>query len=205
MTAIAATVLLTAADLGSKHWALGKLSVERVGLKTEACEPTAQGAHIDQRRPLGSIVLVKKYLEFRYAENCGAAFGLMRTMPSWVRKGVFYGAAIGVVALLWWLLISGRGSRFFVWSVPLITAGALGNLYDRMTLGYVVDFIRFHLDERWSYPTFNVADVWITVGVILILIDSFVHREPKPQESSDTPKAGASSAANVTPKSQTDT
>ena len=56
----------------------------------------------------------------------------------------------------------------------------MGNLYDRITLGYVVDFIRFHLDERWSYPTFNVADVWITAGVVLILIDSFVQR-PAPR------------------------
>ena len=177
---LAVTVLMTAADLGSKQWAFDELSTERLGLRTKPCEPTASGAQIDQRRPAGQVVLIENYLEFRYAENCGAAFGLMRTMPPMVRKAVFYGAAAGVITLLWWLLISGRGSRFFVWSVPLITAGAVGNLYDRITLGYVVDFIRFHLDERWSYPTFNVADVWITAGVVLILIDSFVQR-PAPR------------------------
>lgn len=170
------TVVLTAADLWSKSWALDNLSAERVGLTSEACEPTASGAHIDQRRPVGSVVLIEEYLEFRYAENCGAAFGLMRTVAPWVRKTIFYGAAVGVVGLLWWLLFSGRGSRYFLWSVPLITAGAIGNLYDRVTIGYVVDFIRFHLDDRWSYPTFNVADMWITIGVVLILIDSFVQR-----------------------------
>ena len=52
--------------------------------------------------------------------------------------------------------------------VPLIIAGAVGNFVDRVRLGYVVDFVRFHLDDRWAYPTFNVADAWITIGVALV-------------------------------------
>ena len=105
-----------------------------------------------------SVVLIDGYLEFRYAENCGAAFGFMRDMPTKVRKGVFYVAAAGAVVLLLWMII----------------AGAIGNFVDRVRFGYVVDFVRFHIHDRWAYPTFNVADAWITVGVTLILIEGFI-------------------------------
>jgi signal peptidase II len=57
--------------------------------------------------------------------------------------------------------------------VPLIASGALGNLVDRFRLGYVVDFVRFHLRDGFSWPTFNVADITITVGVGLLLIEGF--------------------------------
>jgi len=120
------------------------------------------------------VVLIDGYLELRYAENCGAAFGFMRDMPSAVRKGVFYVAAGGAVVLLLWMFMTGRGGILFAISVPLIVSGAIGNFVDRVRYGYVVDFIRFHLDERWAYPTFNVADAWITIGVVLILIEGFV-------------------------------
>ena len=53
-------------------------------------------------------------------------------------------------------------------------AGAVGNFVDRVRLGYVIDFVRFHLNDRWAYPTFNVADAWITIGVTLILIEGFI-------------------------------
>ena len=120
------------------------------------------------------VVLIDGYLEFRYAENCGAAFGFMRDMPTLVRKGVFYVAAAGAVVLLLWMFVTGRGGTLFAISVPLIIAGAVGNFVDRVRLGYVVDFVRFHLNDRWAYPTFNVADAWITIGVTLILIEGFV-------------------------------
>ena len=95
-------------------------------------------------------------------------------MPSLVRKGVFYVAAAGAVVLLLWMFVRGRGGRLFALSVPLIVAGAVGNFVDRVRLGYVVDFVRFHIDDRWAYPTFNVADAWITIGVILILLEGFL-------------------------------
>ncbi len=173
MLCLLAIVVLTGADLLSKQWALDKLS-EPSPLATEpVCEPNATGRVDPQRRQLAPVVLVDGYLEFRYAENCGAAFGFMRDMPSLVRKSVFYLAASGAVVLLLFMFASGRGGPLFAWSVPLIVAGALGNLVDRVNLGYVVDFVRFHLNDRWAYPTFNLADAFISVGVGLILIDGF--------------------------------
>ena len=171
---LAAVAALTAMDLGSKHWALDRLSEPSSRGANPVCEPDQFGRIAPQRAQTRPIVLIDGYLEFRYAENCGAAFGFMRDMPSIVRKGVFYVAAAGAVLLLLWMFVTGRGGTLFALSVPLIIAGALGNFVDRVRLGYVVDFVRFHLNDRWAYPTFNVADVWITVGVAFIFIEGFI-------------------------------
>jgi signal peptidase II len=161
-------------DLGSKHWALDRLSQPSTLGSDPVCEADAYGRIVPQRAQRPPVILIEGYLELRYAENCGAAFGFMRDMPSLVRKGVFYFAAGGAVVLLLWMFITGRGGGLFAISVPLIIAGAIGNFVDRVSLGYVVDFVRFHLNDRWAYPTFNVADAWITIGVVLILVEGFV-------------------------------
>ncbi len=171
---LAAIGVLTAMDLGTKHWALERLSQPSSRASDPVCEPDPYGRTEAQRSQRPPVVLIDGLLEFRYAENCGAAFGFMRDMPSAVRKGVFYVAAAGAVVLLLWMFITGRGGKLFAISVPLIVAGAIGNFVDRVKLGYVVDFVRFHLDDRWAYPTFNVADAWITIGVALILIEGFM-------------------------------
>jgi signal peptidase II len=170
---LAAIAALTAMDLGTKHWALGRLSQPSVRDSEPVCEPNEYGRTQPQRIQRPPVVLIDGFLEFRYAENCGAAFGFMRDMPSLVRKGVFYVAAVGAVVLLLWMFITGRGGALFAISVPLIVAGAVGNFVDRARFGYVVDFVRFHIQDRWAYPTFNVADAWITIGVALILIEGF--------------------------------
>lgn len=174
MLCLIATAVLAGVDLGTKHWALDRLSQPAAHGSDPVCEPDEYGHIRQQRTQRPPVVLVDRYLEFRYAENCGAAFGFMRDMPSLVRKGVFYLAAVGAVVLLLWMFATGRGGTLFAWSVPLIVGGAIGNFVDRVRFGYVVDFIRFHLNDRWAYPTFNVADAWITIGVAFILIDGFV-------------------------------
>lgn len=166
--------LLAALDLGTKQWALERLSEPSSYGSNPVCTPDERGQIRQQRTQTPPVILIDGYLEFRYAENCGAAFGFMRDMPPLVRKGVFYVAALGAVVLLLWMFATGRGGTLFAWAVPLIVAGAVGNLVDRVQLGYVVDFVRFHLNDRWAYPTFNVADAWITIGVVLILIDGFI-------------------------------
>jgi signal peptidase II len=171
---LVAVALLAALDLGSKHWALDRLSQPSPQGAGAVCEPNEYGRTEPQRAQRSPVVLIDGFLEFRYAENCGAAFGFMRDMPSLVRKGVFYVAATGAIVLLLGMFVTGRGGALFAISVPLIVSGAIGNLVDRVRLGYVVDFVRFHIHDRWAYPTFNVADAWITIGVALILIEGFV-------------------------------
>jgi signal peptidase II len=168
---LVATVVLTALDLASKEWAVAALSRELPGEPPPVCEPDERGYTPMQRARAQPVVLIEGYLEFRYAENCGAAFGLMNDMPGLVRHTVFGLAAILASVALLWMFVQGRGGWMFAASVPLIVSGALGNLVDRVRYGYVVDFIRFHLQDQWDYPTFNVADSTITVGVILLLLD----------------------------------
>ena len=87
---------------------------------------------------------------------------------------VFASAALLASVFLLGMYAQGRGSMLFLISVPMIIAGAVGNLWDRVRYGYVVDFIRFHWQERWEYPTFNIADIWITVGVVLLILDGLL-------------------------------
>ena len=189
---LAAIGILTAMDLGTKQWALERLSEPSSRASDPVCEPNEFGRTEAQRRQRQPVVLIDGLLEFRYAENCGAAFGFMRDMPSAVRKGVFYVAAAGAVVLLLWMFVTGRGGRLFAISVPLIVAGAIGNFVDRINLGYVVDFVRFHFDDRWAYPTFNVADAWITIGVALILIEGFMDGRREKQQAAKRAEAPAS-------------
>ncbi|MCB9708580.1 MAG: signal peptidase II [Myxococcales bacterium] len=168
---VIAIALLTAFDLGTKAWALGALSEPRPELDTPACEHDFAGHVPVQRFRTAPIVLIEGYLEFRYAENCAAAFSMLKDTPLLFRRVLFSLAAVLAIIMLMWMFIKGHGARWFAWSVPFILSGALGNLIDRLRLGYVVDFIRFHLRSGFEWPTFNVADAAITIGVIMLLID----------------------------------
>lgn len=128
-------------------------------------------------------VLIDNYLELRYAENRGAAFGMLHDAPAWVRSMIFTGAATIATGALLWMFISGAGGPLFAFSVPLVVSGALGNMVDRWRLGYVVDFIRLHVGNSWEWPTFNVADSTITVGVVLLLLDGIRTPQPQPPET----------------------
>jgi len=165
-------VLYTAVDLGTKEWALHSLSepvpAER---RPPVCEPTAQGYTLDQRRGTGSVVILEDLLELRYAENCGAAFSMLRTAPAWVRVAVFGFAAVAACVGLSWMFLRGAGGALFAAGVPLILSGALGNLVDRVRHGYVVDFILVHVTDTYDWPIFNVADIAIAIGGGLMLLD----------------------------------
>ena len=81
---------------------------------------------------------------------------------------------VGKSLLIVWLLRRG-GSAIYCLGLALILGGALGNLWDRLALGHVVDFLLFHY-RGWSYPAFNVADSAITVGAVLLIVDSLRSR-----------------------------
>jgi len=195
MVAAIATVALVALDLGTKQWAVDELSFRRPGPARPVCAPDEDGFRMTQRVPLEDVVVIDDYLRLHYAENCGAAFGLLRQAPSFLRHAVFGLAALAasiVLSLMFW---QGRGGALFAWSVPLIVSGAVGNLIDRARLGYVVDFIRFHIEDPalqgtflygFEWPTFNVADCGITIGVALLVLDGF--RENRATETH--PEAG---------------
>jgi signal peptidase II len=170
---LVAFALLTYADLASKDWALAALSRAPSSAPGPVCVSPEKGGGYFQRLQTAPRVLVPDYLELRYAENCGAAFGLLNDGPVWLRLALFAPAASAAILGLLWLFWTGYGGPLFAISVPLIASGALGNLVDRFRFGYVVDFVRFHVREVFAWPTFNVADVTITAGVILLLIEGF--------------------------------
>ena len=105
--------------------------------------------------------------------NPGAAFSFLASADGW-QRWFFAAVAIGASVLIAWLLRRG-GSRLYCAGLALIAGGALGNLWDRLAIGQVVDFLLFHY-AGWAYPAFNVADSAITVGAGLLIADSFRHR-----------------------------
>ncbi len=126
---------------------------------------------------------VFSWLNITLAHNYGAAFSFLSNAGGW-QRWFFIVLASGVsLVLLVWLLRLPRQDWMTGLGLALILGGAIGNLIDRVQLGYVVDFIDFHIDT-WHYPAFNVADSAITCGVILLLIDTFfMHRKGKMAES----------------------
>ena len=122
---------------------------------------------------LGQLMEVFPFFGWTLAYNYGAAFSFLHDAGGW-QRWFFAGIALAVsVGVVWWLTrLPERGARFLACALALVLGGAIGNLYDRMTLGYVVDFILVHY-QGWNFPAFNVADSAITVGAIMLVIDAF--------------------------------
>jgi signal peptidase II len=124
----------------------------------------------------GQPVRVFWWFNLTLQHNTGAAFSFLSDAGGWQRY-FFSAAAIGIsVALAIWLIVMPRGQWLLALSLGLILGGALGNLWDRVALGYVVDFISVHYDNNY-FPAFNLADSAISVGAVGMLLDSFVHRD----------------------------
>ena len=109
------------------------------------------------------------------AHNYGAAFSFLSDAGGWQRWGFSILAAGISIVIAVWLARLPVNRKLEGIALALILGGALGNLYDRLTLGYVVDFLDFH----WSgmhFPAFNVADSGISVGAILLILDGFINK-----------------------------
>lgn len=195
--ALVVLIVALAADLASKEWALQILSIAR-HQPVPLCVFDANSYKQDQRLRADAVELVPGWLELRYAENCGAAFGLGNTLGHRTRFALFFGAALLAIGVLGRMFLQGKGGSLFAYSVPLIASGAIGNIHDRIRHGYVVDFIRAY-HGTWEYPTFNVADAAISIGVALLLIEGiFTPAEKKPavmKESATVPVLEESAAA----------
>ncbi len=153
------SVLTLGIDLGTKQWA----------------EHT-----LDMRPPLQ---VLDKYVDFILARNKGGAWGLLQTTSELVRKPFFLlvsALAIGFIVTLYSRLLPRQ--RALKWGLPLVLGGALGNVFDRIHYGWVIDFIDVHvtrggIEHHW--PTFNIADVAICVGVALMAIDMMIGKKTR--------------------------
>ena len=116
---------------------------------------------------------VFSWLNMTLAHNYGAAFSFLSDAGGWQRW--LFSVLAGVVSLflLVWLIRLPRSDWLTGLSLSMIIGGAIGNLIDRIQLGYVVDFVDVYYRD-WHYPAFNVADSAITVGVVLLLLDGIV-------------------------------
>jgi signal peptidase II len=132
---------------------------------------------VQQAFEYGEHLTINSFFDLVRYHNEGAAFSFLANAGGW-QKWFFTGISIVAVVLITYLILKNLHNKLFCLGLALVLGGAIGNLYDRITLGYVVDFLYFHYREL-AWPAFNVADSAICVGVGLLLLDSF----KKPIES----------------------
>jgi len=124
---------------------------------------------------LFEILPVTQFLELTRLHNEGAAFSLLAQAGGWQRW--FFLALAGAIGVLiaWWLAtLPARGHPWLTIGLAAILGGALGNAVDRARHGYVVDFLHFHWGSAY-FPAFNAADIAITTGAAMLIIDAIMH------------------------------
>ena len=119
----------------------------------------------------GEQVEITSFLSLVHFQNTGAAFSFLSDQGGWQR---YFLIAISLLAVLYipWLINQYKKNILIVIGLLLILGGAIGNLYDRISYGYVIDFIYLHFNEFY-WPAFNVADSAISLGVLMFLYGSF--------------------------------
>jgi signal peptidase II len=145
---LAVSAVVLAADLATKAW------VSRVFQPGDSLEVT----------PFFNLVL---------AHNTGAAFSFLAGAGGWQRW--FFTAVTVVISVGIVVMLARRPGRWVSAALALVLGGALGNLFDRLTLGHVVDFVQLHA-AGYYWPAFNVADSGITVGVVMLVWDGLKPR-----------------------------
>jgi signal peptidase II len=171
-----------AADQVTKYLAVSELTTALEGREgvVARLEGFLEERHL-RGRATPPHALVQDYWNFRYVENPGAAGGMFGNLPDGVRQTFFHVVSLAALGFILWMYVrlepAQRRARA---ALALLAGGALGNFVDRLTRGYVIDFIDWHWRNqpglRW--PTFNVADVAICVGVGLMLLDALRSRTP---------------------------
>jgi signal peptidase II len=126
---------------------------------------------IQQAFAFGDLKQVTSFFDLARYHNEGAAFGFLNDAGGW-QKWFFTGISVIAVIVITYLIKKYSEQKLFCFGLALVLGGAIGNLYDRITLGYVVDFLNFHINNHY-WPAFNVADSAICVGVAMLLWDSF--------------------------------
>ena len=157
LTGMSLAALIVIADQAVKWWVTGPLALREVG---------------DQ-------LVINPIFNFTRTNNYGVSLGIFTAQSAQMRWGlVAMTAAIALVVLVWLLR-----ERKLADIVPLgmVLGGALGNIRDRVSLGYVIDYADLHFGSFQPFLVFNLADAAITIGVVIILARSFLIREKPPQ------------------------
>ena len=173
---VVVTFVNLVADLWSKAWAKEHFESLRPG---------------DPRR----FVVLEDHINFIFAKNRGGAWGLLQNETEALRRPFFLIVSVAAIVFIVSLYRKLQpGQTALKWGLPLVLGGALGNLVDRIRYGFVVDFIDVYMQmdgQPKHWPTFNVADISICVGVALMAIDMFTSREPSKDKEVVEVKADA--------------
>jgi len=117
------------------------------------------------------VPVIEPFLNWTLAYNYGAAFSFLADAGGW-QKWFFSGLALLMsLFLIIYLIKAPRKATLLSFGLALVLGGAVGNLIDRLLHGHVIDFIHVHYADVWHYPIFNIADIGISIGVLLIVID----------------------------------
>lgn len=122
-------------------------------------------------------LMLLPFLSFQLTYNTGAAFSLLHDAGGWQRGFL---SAVSIAVMIWlgvWIHRLTSAERRLLWPLALILGGAAGNLVDRLSTGAVTDFIVLHYHD-WHWPTFNLADAAISVGVVILILVSLRRTSP---------------------------
>lgn len=170
-------------DLGTKAWAVANLD-----------------------KPFERVELIHGYLSLVLAHNRGGAWGLLQNESASVRRPFFVLVSLVAIAFIVSLYRKlSPSQKALKWGLPLVLGGALGNLVDRIRYGHVIDFIDMYAGEggaldglidkafgqvrEYHWPTYNIADIAIVAGVLLMIVDMFTARKADQQKAQATGEA----------------
>ena len=131
----------------------------------------------------GEHIPLTSFFNLVLTYNAGAAFSFLSDAAGW-QRWFFSIIAAGASGLIVYLLRKHADDKLFCIALSLILGGALGNLWDRVTLGHVVDFLDFYVGT-YHWPAFNVADSAIFLGAMLLIVDSFRSKESATKNEKD--------------------
>ncbi len=127
---------------------------------------------VDSSMQLYQSIPLVPYFNLTYVRNTGAAFSFLSEAGGW-QRWFFAGLAIVIsIVIAVWLARLKQHETLLAVALSLVLGGAIGNLIDRLAYGYVIDFLDVYY-QTWHWPAFNIADSAITLGVVLMLLESF--------------------------------
>ena len=133
-----------------------------------------------------SVRVISGFFNFTYVRNTGAAFGIFGNAHETFRQVFFLSIPpIAIFIIVTFLYGLPETEKIEIYALSIISGGAMGNYIDRLRFGYVIDFLDFHIQHKYTWPAFNVADSAIVIGVAVLTLLMF-RKKPVPKEQSAT-------------------
>lgn len=137
------------------------------------------------------VPVIDGFFNLTHVRNPGGAFSFLASLDGGLRQAFFLGTGvIAIVLLVYFLAKVDRDEWLAPMAIGGILGGALGNLSDRLYYGEVIDFLDFRLIGGYVWPTFNMADCWIVVGVGVLMIQMFFEEDPDANEDAEAEPGG---------------